>query len=68
MNKQNRVERAIRESVTRNRIVTLDYDGRTARGLRVRCADSVSNGPEMEFWGHDHGDQWRVHLHRTEAS
>lgn len=54
---------AIRESITRDRIVTLDYDADLVDELSSLCDDSVEAYGLTEYWGTDEdGDSWRVHV------
>ncbi len=61
-----RAERAIYESIIRDRIVTIP-DSAPAREYLAREADDwVANGPVIEYWGQDEeGNTWRVHIAAT---
>lgn len=56
-------EQAITESITRDRIVIMEYSRDGAEYLSTECTNSVENGPVTEYWGVDEdGNNWRVHM------
>jgi hypothetical protein len=72
MGQNSTVDRAIRDSVTTNSIVTIDGDADVRRELTSRCDNSVDTtgerGPLTEYWGRDDdGDDWRVHVEHTDS-
>lgn len=58
-----KANQAIARSVSRNEIVTVDYDASVASELVAESENHVQGNDVTEFWGiTPTGDEWRVHM------